>query len=218
MAPRKHYLRRARVKPPSSDASGGALIAYQTALRKSVPASPHFNDSPMIKDVFDDWTAVTERYKKALIAYAAILRAKIPSQSAILALRARYWAQGRFFFSAVEAALLDDRPGIQSFGLQLHADAGPPPVATAPVKLRVCPIKGQPGKYTVRWNRAPGAGIYELQQSPDHALDDTFATAYTGKDAKAVGKGRVGQVLWFRVRAQGNQTSAWSEPVRYLVV
>jgi hypothetical protein len=210
--------KRARAKPPPAASKNDALVAFQKNLRISVPQSPHFNDDPAIKTSFDKWTAITDQLATAVVAHGQVLAQLDPAASSVLTLRQEYWAAAQLFYTTVQGVLLDDGPGLQSFGLVLKGARGPSPAITTPLKLRIHAVKGQPGHYTVRWHLVKGAGLYEVQRSPDPEAEATFATTYNGTHAEYGDTGQPGAVLWFRVRAHGNTVSDWSAPVRYVVI
>jgi hypothetical protein len=219
MSKRKSYAtQRPKVKPPRTHAKSNDLIAYQTALRVSVAQSAHLNDSPAIKEVFDDWTAVTDQLGDAENALVVLLQQIEPARSLIGSLRAKYLTQAALFGTTLESVLRDDLPGLQSFGVALQPARGGAPAIVAPVKLRVHPIQKLPGHYTVRWHLVKGAGLYELQRSPEPAAEATYADVYSGTHAEYIDDGPIGEVVWFRVRARGDTASDWSPPVRYVVV
>jgi hypothetical protein len=214
MPKKKYSVPRAKAKAPDAHAKTGDLIAFQQALRVSVPQSPHFNADPSIGTTFAKWTSVTDQLALLEQQLVQLLGQVEPIRIAIGSQRAQYMTAAETFISTVQTAMLDDGPGIQSFGLHLKRAPGPTPVPTAPVKLRMHSVKGQPGHYVVRWHLVPGAGLYELQRSTDGT---TFETVYTGKSAEFTDSATVGQTLWFQVRAHGDTLSAWSSPIKVIV-
>jgi hypothetical protein len=90
-------------------------------------------------------------------------------------------------------------------------------VLTWPADLRVAPTRGQPGRYTVRWHGERGARIYELQRGSNPTDEASFTTVYSDKLVKFPDEGQPGQVVWYRVRTQGNGVSSWSPAVSYLI-
>jgi hypothetical protein len=183
-----------------------------------VPQSAHFNDDPGIKTMFDKWTTVTDQLAAADLSLGQALSEVSSARSTEGTLRAQFIATAEAFFGFLQNVFLDDGSALQSFGLAIKGARGPTPVVTVPVKLRVRPIKGLPGHYTVRWHLVKGAGLYEVQRSPDPEAEATFAGAYEGTRAEYTDSGQVGQIVWFRVRARGATVSDWSAPVRYIVV
>jgi hypothetical protein len=213
--PRETYsVKRVKVKGPDAHAKTTDLVKLQEGLRKSVAESPHFNDDPEIGTTFDKWTAVADQLAAADVTLDQILGLVKPARTAVGRLRAQYMTAAQTFYGVLQNRYFDDGPAVQSFGVQLQSGPGPAPAPTAPAKLRVVMVEKQPGHFVARWHLVRGAGLYELQRSLDGR---TYETVYTGKSAEYAGTAFVGQYLWFQVRAHGDTTSAWSQPLQVLV-
>jgi hypothetical protein len=213
----KYTLARYKAKMPVGGATIGSLVAFQKALRVTVPQSPHYNDDPNIKANFDKWTAETDLLDAANTALGQALTQVKTQRTAAGLLHSEFFTLGESFMTTIQNVALGNLATLLSFGVTQGGVRGPAATVTVPLDLRIVAVKGMPGHYVVKWRGVAGVGFYEVQRSPDPPAEATYVTSYGGKSPEYSDSGTLGQVLWFRVRARGNVTSAWSTAISYAV-
>jgi hypothetical protein len=213
----KYLVKRVRVKAPPATTTSPDMVKYQRALRVTVAQSPHFNDDPAIKTNFDKWSTVTDQLdtNHGLISPVESQLVTLRGQEGLL--RAQYLLDADLFLTTLRAVFVNNAQALSSMGIQPEVVPAVPHPLTWPSNLRVVPIKGQPGHHMVRWHSEHGAGLYDLQRSPDPPVEATFASVYSDKYVKFADSGTVGQIVWYRVRAHGNGVSAWSPAIAYTI-